>query len=531
MLASRGKLRLCTRHWPYCHRVAVTRVVSSSSLSLSFSRLRLSCRRINRLFLMAPGAASVDGNQASPSALGSAPAPSENDISGGLGSPSPPPPKRSKKGDNPDSTKKGKQEGKVRNEPYYVDATELIGALRGTFDAIIDVRSPSEFAEDRVSGSVNCNVMTDEQRAEVGTLYKQTSPFDARKVGAAYVCENTAKHLRTEMFAAAPKSWRPVVYCWRGGERSNSFAHILSRVGYRTAVLRGGYKAYRAAVMERLQTLPFHSNLRFRSLSGPTGSGKTQLLHALRDAGELTLDLEGLANHRGSVLGRPPRRRDVPTSQAMVARLRGEEQHLEPQPCQKRFETLLLDELLSLVEKTADAPRTVWVESEAQKVGDCQVPKALFTVLRVAPRLHLQVPMASRVKHTMREYEHLTDSNPDGPALLKRLLGSLVGSHVSKATYEEWCAMTDAGEWERLVESLLVEHYDPRYNHTHLSQIEGRGVSLTELALDSLEPDAVTKFVAQCKAMEVAPPTTAEAPADAACANGDDASDEEGEDH
>ena len=423
-------------------------------------------------------------------------------------------------------SKKARKEGaaatKVRNEPYVV---EDIVANRHSFDAIIDVRSPSEFAEDRVSGAMNLFVMTDAQRAEVGTLYKQVNPFEARKVGAAYVCENTATHLRSDSMRSLPKSWKPLVYCWRGGERSNSFAHILSRIGFRTAVLKGGYKAYRAVVMERLRALPHHENLRFRSLSGPTGSGKTRLLHALRDAGELTLDLEGIANHRGSVLGRPPRRRQQAapapapapaaegvaddTTPGMVARLRGEEAHLEPQPSQKRFESLLLDRLLELADAARDGPRTVWVESEANKVGDCQVPAALFNVLRVAPRVHLQVPIASRVKHTMREYAHLTDANPEGPALLKRLLASLVGSHVSKATYDSWCELADGRNWEALVESLLVEHYDPRYNHTHLAQIEGRNVPVVDVAVASLEPDAIAAFVGECQAMDVPPPTAA----------------------
>ena len=157
-----------------------------------------------------------------------------------------------------------------------------------SFDEVIDARSPSEFAEDRVPGALNLPVLDDAERARVGTLYKQVSPFEAKKVGAALVSRNIARHLET-FFADKPKSWRPLIYCWRGGSRSGAMTHILQKVGFGAAQLDGGYKAYRRHVVAELERLsPLFS---LRVVAGPTGSGKSRLLGALAEAGAQVLDL------------------------------------------------------------------------------------------------------------------------------------------------------------------------------------------------------------------------------------------------
>jgi tRNA 2-selenouridine synthase len=199
--------------------------------------------------------------------------------------------------------------------PYTVDRYFAADAPR--FDAVIDVRSPAEFADDHIPGAVNLPVLNDAERARVGTIYKQVSPFEARKVGAALVSRNVARHL-DDHFAARPKEYRPLLYCWRGGQRSGSFALVLSQVGFRVGVLAGGYKTYRGEVMDGLRERP--GRFAYRILAGPTGSGKTAVLRAIAAAGGQVLDLEGLAAHRGSLLGAEP---DA------------------PQPTQKRFESLL----------------------------------------------------------------------------------------------------------------------------------------------------------------------------------------------
>src|ERR671919_3084094 len=157
------------------------------------------------------------------------------------------------------------------------------------FDTIIDVRSPAEYAEDHIPGAISAPVLDDAERAQVGTLYKQVSPFDAKKTGAALVAKNISHHVDL-LFKDKPKSWHPLVYCWRGGKRSGAMAHILREIGWNAETLEGGYKAYRRWVVRELETLP--ERFDFRVIHGPTGSGKSRLLAALRRAGAQVLDLE-----------------------------------------------------------------------------------------------------------------------------------------------------------------------------------------------------------------------------------------------
>lgn len=171
------------------------------------------------------------------------------------------------------------------------------------FDQIIDARSPGEFAEDHIPGAINLPVLGDAERERVGTLYKQVSSFEAKKVGAALVSRNIARHLET-WFADKPKSYRPLVYCWRGGSRSGAMTHILQKIGFAAMQLDGGYKAYRRHVVAELERLP--ACLSYRVVCGPTGSGKSRLLQALAGEGAQVLDLEALAAHRGSLLGALP---------------------------------------------------------------------------------------------------------------------------------------------------------------------------------------------------------------------------------
>ncbi|MDO8420439.1 MAG: tRNA 2-selenouridine(34) synthase MnmH, partial [Rubrivivax sp.] len=217
------------------------------------------------------------------------------------------------------------------------------------FDAIVDARSESEFAEDHLPGAVNWPVLNDAERHLVGTEYKQVSPFDARKRGAALVARNIARHLETQVMAH-PRAWRPLVYCWRGGQRSGALATVLDQVGFSVQVLEGGYREFRRAVLAELETRP--ATLRLRVICGRTGSAKSRLLHALAAAGEPVLDLEALACHRGSVLGPLPG---------------------QPQPSQKAFETQVWQALRGL-----DPQRTVYVEGESRTIGRLRIPEALL---------------------------------------------------------------------------------------------------------------------------------------------------------
>lgn len=308
-------------------------------------------------------------------------------------------------------------------------------AYLGQFDDLIDARSPAEFAEDHIPGARNFPVLDNEERARVGTLYKQVSPFDAKKIGAALVAKNIARHIE-ESFAAQPKSWRPLVYCWRGGSRSGAMVHIFSKIGWRAEQLDGGYKAYRRNVLESLEALP--DRLNYRVVCGATGTGKSRLLAAIVRMGGQVLDLEGLASHRGSLLGSLP---DA------------------PQPSQKYFESLLWVELQRL-----DPAKPVFVEAESKKIGNLRVPDALLNAMWRSPCLRLEAEIPLRVALLMEEYRHFLNA----PEALNAKLGFLVNLH-GKETIARWQEAALRGEWQPLVEELLVRHYDPSYTRASRS--------------------------------------------------------------
>ena len=302
------------------------------------------------------------------------------------------------------------------------------------FDAIIDARTPSEYALDHIPGAVSAPVLDDAQRAEVGTLYKQVSPFEAKKLGAALIAQNVARHIE-QMFRGKDKGWRPLVYCWRGGKRSGAMAHILREVGWDAATLEGGYRAYRRWVVDELASIP--AQLEFIVVHGPTGSGKSRFLAALARAGAQVLDLEALAAHRGSVLGGLPG---------------------EPQPSQKWFES----QLLAALEKF-DRSQPVFVEGESKKIGGIQVPEALMARMRASRCLRLDASVATRVTLLLEEYRHFLED----PQALETQLDCLVALH-GRERIGEWKALARAGRWREFVERLLVQHYDPAYRRSSM---------------------------------------------------------------
>lgn len=297
------------------------------------------------------------------------------------------------------------------------------------FDAVIDARSQSEYAEDRLPGALNWPSLNDAERALVGTEYKQVSPFSARKRGAALVARNIAAHIEREAMDK-PKDWTPLVYCWRGGQRSGSLATVLSAIGFRVHLLEGGYREYRRAVIASLEEMPVRLDLRV--VCGTTGSGKSRLLQRLADSGVQVLDLELLANHRGSVLGL------VPGS---------------PQPGQKQFESRLWDAL-----RRFDPSRPVIVESESKKVGDLRVPERLIERMRAAPCIRLDLPLDGRVQLLIEDYDFFVR---DTETFCQRLgaLRVLRGHEV----VEGWQEAARAGRTREVVRDLLVSHYDPVY--------------------------------------------------------------------
>jgi len=330
------------------------------------------------------------------------------------------------------------------------------------FDTLIDARAPGEFAEDHLPGAISLPVLNDEERARVGTLYKQVSVFEAKKLGAALVSKNIARHIE-EHLLDKPKSWRPLVYCWRGGQRSGAFTHILREIGWDAHRIQGGYKSWRQHVIEQLALLP--PQFKFRVVSGATGSGKSRLLEALAARGAQVLHLEALAAHKGSVLGNLPG---------------------QPQPTQKGFESQLLAALSAL-----DPAQPVFVEAESRKIGRLQLPDALLEAIRGAPGLRIEAPLPARVEFLLRDYDYAV---ADPAWLIERL--DHLKSLQSKETLERWRALIAARDFPDLVAELLTLHYDPLYQRSqahNYNSFEGAPRYGTErldaAALDRLAAD------------------------------------------
>ena len=297
------------------------------------------------------------------------------------------------------------------------------------FDAILDARSPCEFAEDHLPGAINVPVLDDEERALVGTIYKQQSAFEAKRSGAPIVSRNIARHIET-LFADKPRDWHPLVYCWRGGGRSGSLNHVLRHVGWNAVRLEGGYKAFRKQVVAQLDVFP--ARFGFRVVCGATGSGKSRLLEALAEAGAQVLDLEVLAAHRGSVLG------DLPGA---------------PQPSQKSFETALWTALSGF-----DTAKPVFVESESKKVGNLRVPDALIERMRESECIRLEAGETERVALLREDYAHF-ESRRDSLVEKLECLAPLHGNE----RIEQWKTLLKHDDWDALVRDLLESHYDPAY--------------------------------------------------------------------
>ncbi len=317
------------------------------------------------------------------------------------------------------------------------------------FDAVIDARSESEYAEDRLPGAINWPTLNDTERALVGTEYKQVSPFTARKRGAVLAARNIAAHIEREGLDK-PKDWTPLVYCWRGGQRSGSLATVLSAIGFRVHLLEGGYREFRRAVIAALEELP--QRFDFRVVCGTTGSGKSRLLQRLAETGSVqVLDLELLANHRGSVLGL------VPGS---------------PQPGQKQFESRVWDAL-----RRFDPARPVIVESESKKVGDLRVPEKLIERMRASPCIRLDLSLEGRVQLLIEDYDFFVRDTDTFCARLDALR-VLRGNEVVNG----WQEAARAGRTREVVRDLLVSHYDPVYLQSMKRNFAGFAQPL--LALD-----------------------------------------------
>lgn len=328
------------------------------------------------------------------------------------------------------------------------------------FDDIIDVRSPSEFAEDHLPGAINLPVLTDAQRAEVGTIYKQVSPFDARKLGAALVAENAAVHLKS-VLADKKGGWRPLVYCWRGGQRSGSFASILAQIGWRVELVKGGYKSWRGLVVKVVYDDPVPCPVLV--LDGNTGSAKTEVLKRLPAFGVQVIDLEGLAGHRGSLFGA-----------------------MGPQPSQKAFEGGLALALAQL-----DPTRPVVVEAESSKVGECRLPPRLWRAMVDAPRFSIEASRDARADYLVQGYSDIVADKQRLIDVLSRLRHAHSADQIT-----DWLKMAADGQFLALAASLMEHHYDPRYSK-HRARMEVPATSIHAARLDNAGIDALAAAIAE----------------------------------
>ncbi|MCB2129913.1 MAG: tRNA 2-selenouridine(34) synthase MnmH [Rhodobacteraceae bacterium] len=324
------------------------------------------------------------------------------------------------------------------------------------YDMVIDVRAPSEFEDDHLPGAINLPVLDDAERARVGTIYKQQSPFLARKVGAALVARNAAKHLEGRL-ADLPGGWRPLIYCWRGGQRSGAFETILAQVGWRTERIEGGYKSWRRLVVDQVQNLPVPSPLVV--LDGNTGSAKTEILGRLSGLGVQTIDLEALANHRGSLFGAMP----------------------GGQPSQKTFEGRLALALARL-----DPRRPVVVEAESARIGNIGLPKQIWAAIRSAPRIRIVAPAPARADYLASAYADLTGDIDR----LDAIVAGLAQLHPAD-TIAHWRSLARTRAFRDLALGLMELHYDPRYEK---HRARGDRTGETVLAAESLSDAALDQI-------------------------------------
>jgi tRNA 2-selenouridine synthase len=328
-----------------------------------------------------------------------------------------------------------------------------------TYSMVIDARSPHEYADDHIPGAINLPVVDDGEYAEVGTTHK-TDKHSAYLIGVEYSLRNIASHIRPLISRFGPRD-RFLVYCFRGGKRSRLWADNLRTIGFEVDLLAGGWKNYRRWVRAGLESLP--RMLNYRVLCGPTGCGKTRVLHELRRQGQQVVDLEGLASHRGSLLG------ELPGS---------------TQPSQKWFDSQLLDVL-----RHFDTRRVVWLEAESKRIGNVQLPEVLFQSMHRSPVLNLSVPMAQRVRLWREDYPHLV-ADPQGMVEKLTPLKALVGGDV----LGRWQQMAKDGVVDGLFQSVMTDHYDVCYERSSRGHYGAR-LDEARVDLESLDASSLAASV------------------------------------
>ena len=329
------------------------------------------------------------------------------------------------------------------------------------FDTIIDVRSPLEFEEDHIVGALNCPVLSDKEREKVGTIYKKESSFKAKIIGSSLTAKNIALHIENH-FTDRKGSWQPLIYCWRGGQRSKAFSIVLSEVGWRTNQLKGGYKEYRNQVINVLENIG--PKLKIILISGKTGSAKTRILKNIEIQGGQILDLEGLANHKGSLLGKIP---DL------------------IQPSQKYFESLVFDKITKL-----NLKKKIYIEAESSKIGNIHIPKSIWKKMIISPRIEISANVGLRANFLVKDYDYMCND----PILIDPIITGLK-NRLSKKLLDSWIKLIDSKNWYDLTKSFLENHYDPSYSSNTIKNDRKVIKKITAISLDNSDIKKIAKNI------------------------------------
>lgn len=290
---------------------------------------------------------------------------------------------------------------------------------------IVDVRTREEYADDHIPGSINCPVLDGDQRKEVGTVYKTISKQQALFLGAKYICANIPQIL--DQIGPFSKGEKIAFYCFRGGLRSKSIATVVSCMHVAASFLEGGYKRYRNHVLEYLATTHLEKMI---GLYGYTGSGKTEIINNIKQFQVQVLDLEGRANHKGSVFGGL---------------------NCEAQPAQRLFESLLADDIRGLNPKLP-----ILIEGESSKIGRLHLPVSIYKQMLQSPKIFVDVPLAVRIENILHDYQAI-----DAVQFFTAL--ESVRRYMKKALYDEIHLSFGQGDLSKTVELLLLHYYDQLY--------------------------------------------------------------------
>jgi len=331
----------------------------------------------------------------------------------------------------------------------YINPKKFLSLAQS--QVIIDVRSPSEFSQGHIPGAINIPLFDDEERKKVGTLYKQSGRQAAVLTGLDFVGPKMSQFVKLVDKVSQGKD--VLVHCWRGGMRSASMTWLLKTANFNVSTLEGGYKAYRKFIREKLG-----EEIKLMVLGGKTGSGKSDILYLLEDAGEQIIDLEKIAHHKGSAFG---------------------DLGQEIQPTNEQFENNLFDAL-----KKLDLGKTIWIEDESRGIGFVGIPDLFYQQMRNSVVLFLDVPKPLRVKRLVKEYASFDPLRLENAIhrITKKLGGLNAGLAIEALLQKDYDTVAD----------LLLIYYDKAYL---------KGLSLRnekkvfKLSVEDEDPEVVAKSV------------------------------------